>query len=75
MTSLRDASHGARLPDAANPVTSVPPSKVYEQALTLAAMGFHGEATKALRDVTARAPGHAPAWQKLAELLRLAGED
>ncbi len=52
-----------------------PPAKVYEQALTFGAMGFHEAAARALRDVTARAPAHAPAWRKLAECLRLAGKD
>ncbi len=51
------------------------PARIYELALTFAAMGFHDAAIKALRNVTARAPGHAPAWRKLAELLRLAAKD
>ena len=75
VTSLRDVTYGARLHSAADQLTALAPSRVYEQALTLAAMGFCEEASKALRDVTSRAPGHAPAWQKLAELLRLAGLD
>ncbi|HTT85036.1 MAG TPA: sulfotransferase [Rhizomicrobium sp.] len=54
---------------------AAPAWKVYEQALTLAAMGLHEEATENLCEVTAGAPDHAPAWQKLAELLRLAGND
>src|SRR5471030_1461973 len=57
------------------PAAPSPPARIYEQALTFAAMGFHEAATKALLNVTARAPGHAPAWRKLAELLRLAGKD
>ncbi len=52
-----------------------PPAKVYERALTFAAMGFYEPATKALVNVTTRAPEHGPAWRKLAELLRLAGDD
>ena len=48
---------------------------LFERALTLIAMGFHEQATTTLRNLTARAPGHAGAWRKLAELLRLAGED
>jgi tetratricopeptide (TPR) repeat protein len=56
-------------------VADTAPSALYEQALTLAAMGCYKEAMKTLRDVTIRAPRHAPAWQKLAELLRLAGKD
>jgi len=61
--------------DAAKQATAVPPAKSYEKALTFAAMGFHEQAVKALRDVTAREPGHAPAWKKLAELLRREGKD
>jgi cytochrome c-type biogenesis protein CcmH/NrfG len=38
-------------------------------------MGFHTAAIEALRECTARAPDHAPAWRRLAELLRLANED
>jgi tetratricopeptide (TPR) repeat protein len=60
---------------AAEPVPATPPSQLYERALTLIAMGFHGDAARILRDITARSPGHAPAWEKLAELLRLAGND
>jgi tetratricopeptide (TPR) repeat protein len=48
---------------------------MYERALTLAAMGLYKPATSALREVTRRAPEHGPAWQTLAELLRLAGKD
>jgi tetratricopeptide (TPR) repeat protein len=60
---------------APDPVPTTPPSQTYERALTLAAMGFHREATEVLRDITVHAPGHAPAWEKLAELLRLAEAD
>ncbi|HTT82919.1 MAG TPA: sulfotransferase [Rhizomicrobium sp.] len=63
-----------RLPDWEY-ASALPPAGTYEQALTLAAMGCHEEATAALGEVTARASGHAPAWQKLAELLHLAGKD
>jgi predicted Zn-dependent protease len=52
-----------------------PAAKIYERALTLAAMGLFEEAITLLRVVTARAADHAPAWRKLAELLRLAGQD
>jgi tetratricopeptide (TPR) repeat protein len=52
-----------------------PPTKLYERALTFAAIGFHGAAIKGLLAVTGRAPGHGPAWRKLAELMRLSGED
>jgi hypothetical protein len=38
-------------------------------------MGFPGEAITILRDISVRVPGHAPVWKKLAELLRLAGND
>jgi len=38
-------------------------------------MSYHTAAIEVLRDCTALAPNHAPAWRKLAELLRLAGED
>jgi len=38
-------------------------------------MGLYNEAMKALREVSTCAPRHAPAWQELAELLRLAGKD
>jgi tetratricopeptide (TPR) repeat protein len=58
-----------------NANTALPPWKIYEQALTLAAMGLYEEATEKMRVVTTRAPDHSPAWQKLAEMLRLAGED
>ncbi|HEY3639423.1 MAG TPA: sulfotransferase [Rhizomicrobium sp.] len=53
----------------------LPPSRLYERALNLVAMGFPEEATTILRDISVRAPGHAPVWNKLAELLRLAGKD
>jgi tetratricopeptide (TPR) repeat protein len=51
------------------------PAKLYEQAVTLNAMGFHQESLDLLRDVTQRAPDHAPAWMELASLLRFAGRD
>ena len=72
--SVPPVSDAERLPDTSDPVPAAPVSQLYEKALTLAAMGIHVEATKALRDVTAQAPGHAPAWEKLAQLLRLAGK-
>jgi tetratricopeptide (TPR) repeat protein len=61
----------------APPAQKIPlaPATLYERALTFAAIGFHAPATKALLNVTARAPAHGPAWRKLAELLRLAGDD
>jgi tetratricopeptide (TPR) repeat protein len=54
---------------------AVAPDQLYEVALTTAAMSFHTAAIEALRDCVAQAPGHAPAWRKLSELLRLAGDD
>jgi predicted Zn-dependent protease len=57
------------------PPSPPPPPRLYERAITFAAMGFPAAATKVLSNVTARAPDHGPAWQKLADLLRLAGED
>jgi tetratricopeptide (TPR) repeat protein len=62
-----------RRPFAPGTKTDEPPARIYEKALTLAAMGFHGKAAEALRDVAAREPGHAPAWEKLAQLLRMEG--
>jgi tetratricopeptide (TPR) repeat protein len=66
-------------PDAASPsaakAAQASPAAFYERALTLAAMGFHQAAAKALRDLTTHVPGHADAWRKLAELLRMEGED
>jgi len=38
-------------------------------------MAFHQSGLDALREVTARAPDHAAAWRKLAELLRYSGKD
>ncbi|MEO8926749.1 MAG: sulfotransferase [Caulobacteraceae bacterium] len=70
-TPTQTSMRGGFLPFAAAP----PPARIYEQALTFAAMGLYEAATLALRDVTARAPGHAPAWDRLADLLRLAGKD
>lgn len=54
---------------------AVAPPKMYETALTLAAMGLHDQAIKVLRHVNDREPRHAPAWRKLAELLYMAGKD
>jgi predicted Zn-dependent protease len=75
VTSTADITRRPFRPDATTAASALPPSRAFEKALTLAAMGFHEQATKALRDVTAREPRHAPAWKKLAELLRLAGKD
>lgn len=74
-TSLEAVPHTERLSGAPPPVPTTPPSQLYERALTLVAMGFHGEATKVLRDITVCSSGHAPAWEKLAELLRLTKKD
>ena len=57
------------------PSATLPPARLYEQALTLWAIGFHKEATAGMHEVVTRAPGHGPARQKLASWLRLAGED
>ena len=57
------------------PASAAPPARLYEQALTLSAMGLHEEALAALRGVTESAPNHADAWLNLAGLLRLAGKD
>jgi tetratricopeptide (TPR) repeat protein len=46
---------------------------LYELGLTNAAMGFLAAALDVLLECVARAPGHAGAWRKLAQLLRLAG--
>lgn len=48
---------------------------LYEVGMTTAAMSYHTAAIEALRECIALAPDHAPAWRKLAELLRLAKED
>src|SRR6202012_3485664 len=61
-------------PDMSNPTLTSPPPLLYERALTLAAMGFQGEAIGVLRDVTTLAPGHAPAWEGLARLRFLTGK-
>ncbi len=55
--------------------TVMTPARTYELALTLSAMGLYEEAIVALRAVAAHMPDCAPAWFRLAELLRLAGED
>lgn len=75
MTPTSDPESSREPARGKNANAALPPWIIYEQALTLAAMGFHEEATEKMRVVTARAPDHTPAWQKLAELLRLAGED
>lgn len=51
------------------------PEHLYELGLTTAAMGFHTASIEALGDCTVKAPSHGAAWRKLAELLRLAGDD
>src|SRR4051812_32141422 len=61
--------------DTASGDESATSSRLYEKGLTLAAMGSYEEAIKTLRAVTVRAPDHAPAWLKLAELLRFAYRD
>lgn len=64
------ASPGAPATSAAPPAQI---AKLYEIALTNAAMGLHQPAMKALRELTSQAPNHEGAWRKLAELRRLAG--
>ena len=49
-------------------------ARLYELAVTSAAMGFHESAIETLHRVTTHAPDHALAWRKLAELLPLAGK-
>jgi tetratricopeptide (TPR) repeat protein len=72
---------GLHVPNARSTAASVQlgrkasPSHLYELGLTAAAMSYHTAAIDALRDCTALAPNHAPAWRKLAKLLRLAKED
>ena len=51
------------------------PEHLYELGLTTAAMSYHTAALEALSECTRVAPDHAPAWRRLAELLRLAGKD
>ena len=62
-------------PPVAPQAPAAPPAELYELAVTSCAMGFHQSGLDALRDVTVRAPDHAPAWRKLAELLRYSGKD
>ena len=57
------------------PELTASPADLYELGMTAAAMSYHTAAIEALRECTARAPDHAPAWRKLAELLRLAKQD
>ncbi len=56
-------------------IPAVAPRPLFELALTSAAMSFHTAAIENLQSVVAAAPGHAPAWRKLADLLRLGGND
>lgn len=74
-TSFGTGSHAEPFPGALKPDPITPPQRLYERALTLGAMGFYREAIMVLREATVAAPGHAPAWKKLAQLLRLAGKD
>jgi tetratricopeptide (TPR) repeat protein len=60
-------------PKAAAPALA--PRAEFELAMTSAAMSFHTAAIENLQSVVKAAPGHAPAWRKLAELLRLGGND
>lgn len=56
-------------------LATAPPDRIYELALTAAAMGMHGFAIQTLGECVKRAPDHGAAWRKLAELLRLAKRD
>ncbi|HEY3638103.1 MAG TPA: tetratricopeptide repeat protein, partial [Rhizomicrobium sp.] len=60
---------------AAQPARKASPPHLYELGLTAEAMFYHTAAIQALRECVALAPDHAPAWRKLAGLLRLAKED
>ena len=51
------------------------PDFLFDHALTAEAMAYHTAAIDALRECVALAPGHAAAWLKLAELLRLSADD
>ncbi|HEX4078255.1 MAG TPA: sulfotransferase [Rhizomicrobium sp.] len=73
MTGVSELTHPS-VPDSTTPL-SASPILDYTRALNLAATEHYESAIKVLRDVTARAPGHGPAWQKLSELLYLAGKD
>ncbi len=68
---------GATMRSANSPVTPphANPARLFERALTLAAMASWRPAMAALREVTAQAPAHGPAWREMARLLRLAGQD
>ncbi|HEX4079361.1 MAG TPA: sulfotransferase [Rhizomicrobium sp.] len=66
---MRLDSHDGRPRRAQSPV------HLYEVGLTAAAMSYHTAAIEALRECTALAPNHAPAWRNLAQLLRLAKKD
>jgi len=76
-----DSQHGfpGRAPATAMqqalPARTTSPIHLYEVGMTTAAMSYHTAAIEALRECTTRAPNHAPAWRKLAELLRLAKKD
>ena len=59
----------------AQPAPALSAAALYELAVTSCAMGFQESGMEALHDVTQRAPDHAGAWQKLAELLQFAGKD
>jgi predicted Zn-dependent protease len=66
---------GGTPPKPAEEAQAATPAELYELAVTVCAMGFHELALDPLREVTERAPDHAGAWRKLAELRRLAGND
>lgn len=56
-------------------IEAASPKHLYDLALTASAMALHSTAIQALRECTTLAPGHAPAWRKLADTLRLAKKD
>jgi tetratricopeptide (TPR) repeat protein len=70
LPEIRDAP-----PPAGSGETDVSADHLYDLGLTTEAMGFHTAAIEAFRDCTERAPNHAAAWRKLAELLRLASQE
>src|SRR5579871_4111310 len=57
--------HSTQSPPGQQKPTASPPH-LFELALTAAAMSFHSAAIEALRECTALAPNHGPAWRKIA---------
>ena len=75
MSSYASGAPGTRAVQSPSRRIDASPAHLYDLGLTAAAMSYHTAAIEALRDCTTLAPNHAPAWHKLAELLRLAGQD